>query len=371
MEDRKIRVAITHGDTNGIGYEMIFKTFAEQEMLELCTPIIYGSPKVAAYHRNVLGIQANFSIISKADEAHDGRMNLLTVFEDDVKVDLGKPSDESGAAAVKALERAIEDQKNGLVDAIVAAPVNESTFKKNGKVFNGQSALLESELKSGAKTLRMIIGKKLRLAFATTDIPLKEVSTAITKELIEEKASALYDTLRRDFRITNPRIAVLALNPSIDKDNAQNSEETLIIKPAIEKLESEGKQAFGPYTAEEFFGEAQYAAFDGVLAMYKDQGIIPYRTIEQENGLKLSAALPVIMTQPDMGPEFRKAGKGEAEEQPMRNAIYMAIDIARNRASYDEPLKNPLKKLYHEKRDESEKVRFNIPKKQSKENDAE
>ena len=135
MEDRKIRVAITHGDTNGIGYEMIFKTFAEQEMLELCTPIIYGSPKVAAYHRNVLGIQANFSIISKADEAHDGRMNLLTVFEDDVKVDLGKPSDESGTAAVKALERAIEDQKNGLVDAIVAAPVNESTFKKNGKVF--------------------------------------------------------------------------------------------------------------------------------------------------------------------------------------------------------------------------------------------
>ena len=190
MEDRKIRVAITHGDTNGIGYEMIFKTFAEQEMLELCTPIIYGSPKVAAYHRNVLGIQANFSIISKADEAHDGRMNLLTVFEDDVKVDLGKPSDESGAAAVKALERAIEDQKNGLVDAIVAAPVNESTFKKNGKVFNGQSALLESELKNGAKTLRMIIGKKLRLAFATTDIPLKEVSTAITKELIEEKAAA-------------------------------------------------------------------------------------------------------------------------------------------------------------------------------------
>ena len=371
MEDRKIRVAITHGDTNGIGYELIFKTFAESEMLELCTPIIYGSPKVAAYHRNVLGIQANFSIINKAEEAHDERINLLTVFDRDVKVDIGKPNEESGTCAVKALERAIEDQKKGLVDAIVCAPVSENFFKYKGMALKEQSELLEKELGNGAKALRMIIGKKIRLAFATTDIPLKDVSTAITKQLIEEKATALYDTLKRDFRITNPRIAVLALNPSIDKENNENTEETVIIKPAIDKLESEGKQAFGPYTAEEFFGEAQYTAFDGVLAMYKDQGIIPYRTIEQENGLKLSAAMPVIMTQPDMGPEFRKAGKGEVDEQPMRNAIYMAIDIVRNRSSYEEPLKNPLKKLYHEKRDESEKVRFSIPKKQSKENDEE
>lgn len=371
MEDRKIRVAITHGDTNGIGYELIFKTFAEPEMLELCTPVIYGSPKVAAYHRNVLGIQANFSIINKAEDAHDGRINLLTVFDDDVKVDLGKPSDESGTAAVKALERAIEDQRNELVDAIVGAPVNDSNFKSEGIALNGQSALLEKKLGNSVNTLRMIIGKKIRLAFATTDIPLKDVPSTITKELIEKKAAALYDTLKRDFRITNPRIAVLALNPSIDKEDTKNSEETTIIKPAIEKLESEGKQAFGPYPAEEFFGEAQYTAFDGVLAMFKDQGTIPYRTIEQESGLILSAALPVIMTQPDMGPEFRKAGKGEVDEQPMRNAIYMAIDIARNRSSYDEPLKNPLKKLYHEKRDESEKVRFSIPKKQSKENDEE
>ena len=153
MEDRKIRVAITHGDTNGIGYELIFKTFAEPEMLELCTPVIYGSPKVAAYHRNVLGIQANFSIINKAEDAHDGRINLLTVFDDDVKVDLGKPSDESGTAAVKALERAIEDQRNGLVDAIVGAPVNDSNFKSEGIVLNGQSALLEKKLGNSLKNL--------------------------------------------------------------------------------------------------------------------------------------------------------------------------------------------------------------------------
>lgn len=371
MEDKKIRVALTHGDTNGIGYELIFKTFAEPEMLELCTPIIYGSPKVAAYHRNVLGMQANFSIIDKAEDACDGRINLLTVFEDDVKVDLGKYTEESGTSAIKALRRAIEDQRNGLVDAIVGAPVCEMNFKENDVKFKEQADFLEKELGNDAKALRMIIGKKLRLAYATTDIPLKEVATTITQELIEEKASALYTTLKRDFRITNPRIAVLSLNPSIGKDNEETSEEATIIKPAIEKLESDGKQAFGPYAAEDFFGEGQYTAFDGILAMYKDQGNIAYRTIEQETGLKLSAALPVILTQPDMGTEFRKAGKGEIDEQPMRTAVYLAIDIARNRATFDEPLANPLKKLYHEKRDESEKVRFNIPKKQVKENTAE
>ncbi|RRD02752.1 PdxA family protein [Prevotella sp. OH937_COT-195] len=367
MEDRKIRIAITHGDTNGIGYEMIFKTFAEPEMLELCTPIIYGSPKVAAYHRNVLGIQANFSIIYNAEEACDGRLNLLTVLENDTKVDLGEPTQESGEAAAKALLRAVEDKRKGLVDAIVGAPVCDGNLKSGNAEYKDQTDLMEKETGEGAKALHMIVGKKMRLAFATTDIPLKEVTSAITKELVERKAAALHDTLCRDFRMSNPRIAILAVNPATDNDDNADSEEATILKPAIEKLENEGRQVFGPYTAEQFFGKDQYTAFDGILAMYKDQGTIPYRTIEQENGIKICAAMPVVMTMPDMGPEFRKAGKGEAEEMTMRHAIYLAIDMVRNRADYDEARKDPLKKLYHERRDESEKARFNIPKKQVRE----
>lgn len=367
MEDRKIRIAITHGDTNGIGYEMIFKTFAEPEMLELCTPIIYGSPKVAAYHRNVLDLQANFTIINNAEEACERRLNLLTVFEDDMKVDIGRPTEESGEAAVKALEKAIDDCQNGYVDAIVGAPVCDSNFKVGKTMYGEQTYFLEKKLGGNAKALRMIVGKKMRMAFVTTEMPLKDVAETITQELVEEKAAALHETLLRDFRITNPRIAVLAMNPASANGYDEKMEETTILKPAIEKLEKEGRQVFGPYVAEEFFGEAQYTAFDGILAMYKDQGVIPYRTIEQENGLKMIAAMPVVMTMPDMGPEFRKAGKNEVDEQTMRYAIYSAIDIARNRATYDEAKKDPLKKLYHEKRDESEKVRFNIPKKQVRE----
>ncbi|MDD7317637.1 MAG: 4-hydroxythreonine-4-phosphate dehydrogenase PdxA [Prevotella sp.] len=367
MEDRKIRIAITHGDTNGIGYEMIFKTFAAPEMLELCTPIIYGSPKVAAYHRNVLDLQANFSIINSAEEACDGRLNLLTVLDDDMKVDIGRPTEESGNAAVKALDRAIDDCQSGLVDAIVGAPVGDDNFKTGGMTYDGQTDFLEKKLGSDAKALRMIVGKRLRVAFVTTEIPLKDVPGAITQELVEEKAAALHETLHRDFRINNPRIAVLAMNPTTGNGYEEDMEETTILKPAIEKLEKSGCPAFGPYAAEEFFGEAQYMAFDAILAMYKDQGIVPFRTIEHENGLKIAAAMPVVMTMPDMGAEFRKAGKNEIDEQTMRNAIYSAIDIVRNRADYDDARKDPLKKLYHERRDESEKVRFNIPKKQVRE----
>lgn len=367
MENRKIRIAITHGDTNGTGYELIFKAFAEPGMLELCTPVIYGSPKVAAYHRNVLDVQANFCIINNAEETQDGRLNLLTVLEDDTKVEMGTPTAESGEAAVKALNMAISDCQKGLVDAIAGAPVGESNFRLGNTDCKDQATLLEKTVGEGREALRMIVGKKMRIAFATTDMPLKEVAQAITTGLVEQKAAALHETLLRDFRLSNPRIAILALNPTEESGSGAESEETTILRPAMEKLEADGKQVFGPYPAERFFGEAQYTAFDGILAMYKDQGTIAFRTIEQENGVRVCAAMPVVMTMPDIGPEFRKAGSGEADGQTMRNAIYSAIDMARNRADYDEARKDPLRKLYHERRDESDKARFNITKRKAAE----
>jgi len=358
MEDRKIRVAITHGDTNGIGYEMIFKAFSEPEMLELCTPIIYGSPKVAAYHRNALGLEANFSIINSAEEACDGRINLLPCFDNEVKIDLGIPTPESGEAALKALDRAMTDFRNDAYDVLVSAPICHSNIKGDGFNFKGTDSYIETCLGEGRQGLTLYINRALRIATVTPTLALKEVSSSITQEQIMDKAQLLFNALRRDFRISGPRIAVLALNP-----NGNGTEEENIIKPAIEKLSENGINVFGPYAADNFFGNCNYDAFDAILAMYHDQGIVPLRALSPSDNICLQTGMPIVSTAPYCSSAFSKDSLQYDDENPLRQAIYLAIDVFRNRAEYDEPLGNPLKKLYHERRDDSEKVRFSIPKK--------
>ena len=339
MEERKVRVAITHGDTNGIGYELIFKTFASPEILDLCTPIIYGSPKIAAYHRKALGIESAFSIISSAEEARDGRVNLLTCFEEEVKVELGNKTQEGEQAGAKALKRALEDQKTGAYDVLVMAPLEKNSVVE-------QLGLL------------VMMNENLRVAFATNAIDLKEVAQKITKERVVSKATAIFDMLRRDLRISNPRVAVLALNP-----NADGTEEAEAIVPALQELEASGRQAFGPYPAAKFFGEGMYAAFDAVLAMYHDQGAVPLTTLAADDNIIYVAGLSMPCTAASDDVDYEHAGKGITDENAFRQAIYYAIDAFRNRINYDEPLVNPLPKLYHEKREDGEKVRFAIPKK--------
>ena len=343
MEERKIRVAITHGDTNGIGYEVILKAFEDPTMLELCTPIVYGSPKVASYHRKALGLETQFSIVDKAEEARDGRLNLLTAFDEEVKVEFGTPTDESDTAARKAVARAKEDLQKGLYDVLVQAPMrsNANPGKED-------------------KSLTMMVSDLVRIGLVTTHLPLKDVPGAVTVEKIVDKAAIFFASLRRDFRISNPRIALLALNPQL------GSEEETIIKPAIEQLEKQGIQAFGPYVADDYFGEKMYYDFDGVLAMYDDQGLVPFKTLAVDGGVKLKAGISAICTTPDHGPAFDIAGKGVADEQSMRQAIYTAIDMYRHRIDYDEPLAHPLPKLYHEKREDGEKARFAVRTSQKK-----
>ena len=346
MEERKIRVAITHGDTNGIGYEVILKAFEDPTMLELCTPIVYGSPKVASYHRKALGLETQFSIVDKAEEARDGRLNLLTTFDEEVKVEFGTPTDESDTAARKAVARAKEDLQKGLYDVLVQAPMrsNANPGKED-------------------KSLTMMVSDLVRIGLVTTHLPLKDVPGAVTVEKIVDKAAIFFASLRRDFRISNPRIALLALNPQL------GSEEETIIKPAIEQLEKQGIQAFGPYVADDYFGEKMYYDFDGVLAMYDDQGLVPFKTLAVDGGVKLKAGISAICTTPDHGPAFDIAGKGVADEQSMRQAIYTAIDMYRHRIDYDEPLAHPLPKLYHEKREDGEKARFAVRTPQKKADD--
>ena len=339
MDERKLRIAITHGDTNGIGYELIFKTFAAPEMLELCTPIIYGSPKVASYHRKALNMEAPFSIINSTDDIRDGRLNLLTCFDDDVKVELGTPTAESENAGVKALIKAVEDQKNGLIDGLVLAPLD-----KNQELLRRGLVVLHDE--------------RLRIGMATFDVALKDVAAQISKENIVKRLETLFNMLRRDFLISNPRVAVLNLNP-----NGNGAEEQEALKPAVEQMEKAGLQAFGPYAADDFFGTGKYDAFDAVLAMYYDQAATPFKALVAGCYVVSVAGLPVACSTSGDDAGFAIAGRGEADESSFRHAIYAVIDACRNRARYDEAKSDPLPKLYHEKREDGEKARFAVSKK--------
>jgi len=346
MEERKIRVAITHGDTNGVGYELIFKIFEDPAMLELCTPIVYGSPKVASYHRKALNLETPFSIISSVEEAKPDRLNMLATFDEEVKVEFGQPSDEAMEASRKALKQAMVDVQHGKADVLVMAPDTLPDF-----------------LSREPEVLRLWLAGDLRVALVTNTLAIKDVPEAITKQKVVDKAQILHTSLRRDMRISNPRIAVLSLNPPTDnEEDPWGEEEKEVIILAIAELEQLGIQAFGPYAAESFFGQGSYQKFDGVLAMYYDQGMAPMKTIAQGDAYSLATGMPFVCTSTETGVSYDIAGKGCADESSLRNAIYLAIDVFRHRQDYDRPLGNPLPKLYKEKRDDSEKVRFAVPK---------
>ena len=362
MEERKIRVAITQGDTNGVGYEVILKVFSDPNILELCTPIIYGSPKIASYHRKTLNLDVPYTIINHAEEARDGRVNLLACFDDEIKIEIGQPSQEAGAAALKALDRAMTDYRSELYDVLVTAPINKATIQSPGFHFPGHTEYIETSVGEGQKALMILMNETLRVALVTTHLPIKDIAKAITKEGIIEKATIFHKALKRDFRISSPRIAVLSLNPHAGDNGLLGSEEKDIILPAIEELADKGIQAFGPFAADGFFGSGAYDRFDGVLAMYHDQGLAPFKTIALESGVNYTAGLPIVRTSPDHGTAYDIAGKGIADENSMRQAIFTAIDVFRNRKFYDEPLQNPLPKLFHEKREDGDKARFARPK---------
>ena len=362
MEERKIRVAITQGDTNGVGYEVILKVFSDPNILELCTPIIYGSPKIASYHRKALNLEVPYTIINHAEEARDGRVNLLACFDDEIKIEMGQPSQEAGAAALKALDRAMTDYRSELYDVLVTAPINKATIQSPGFHFPGHTEYIETSVGEGEKALMILMNETLRVALVTTHLPIKDIAKAITKEGIVEKATIFHKALKRDFRISSPRIAVLSLNPHAGDNGLLGSEEKDIILPAIEELADKGIQAFGPFAADGFFGSGAYDHFDGVLAMYHDQGLAPFKTIALESGVNYTAGLPIVRTSPDHGTAYDIAGKGIADENSMRQAIFTAIDVFRNRQFYDEPLQNPLPKLFHEKREDGDKARFARPK---------
>ena len=359
MEDnRRIKVGITHGDINGVGYEVILKAFSDPTMFELCTPIVYGSPKVAAYHRKAMDIQTAFSIINSTEEVQDGRLNILSCTEDELKVELTKPTAEAGKAALDALERALADYREGLIDVLVTAPINKHTIQSETFQFPGHTEYIEERVGDGSKALMILVKDDFRVALVTGHIPVREIASTITKELIMEKMEIFHRSLKTDFGIDNPRIAVFSLNPHAGDNGLIGSEEAEVIIPAMKEMMTKGVLCFGPYPADGFMGSGNFCHFDGILAMYHDQGLAPFKALAMDEGVNFTAGLPIVRTSPAHGTAYDIAGQGVASENSFRQAIYMAIDVHRNRIFEKEIHARPLRKQYYEKRDDSDTLKL-------------
>lgn len=359
MEKRKIRIGITHGDINGVGYEVILKTFSNPDMLELCTPVVYGSAKVATYHRKALALpNITFTSINSATEADPNKLNIVNCTDDDVKVELSVSTPEAGKAALDALRRAVEDYRNGLIDVIVTAPINKNNIQCDDFKFTGHTEFFEAELGEGHKSLMILVKDDLRMALATNHVPVSEISKVLTKDVLKEKLELFNTSLIKDFGISAPKIAVLALNPHAGDGGLIGKEEIEIIKPVIDELKGENMFCFGPFPADGFMGAGTYKHFDGIMAMYHDQGLAPFKVLAMDSGVNFTAGLPVVRTSPAHGTAYDITGKGIASEDSFREAVYMAIDIFRYRAMDKEASANPLRKQYYEKKDDSDKLKL-------------
>ena len=360
MEERLVKVGITHGDINGIGYEVILKTLSDTRIAELCTPVIYGSSKIAAYHRKVLELPAvNLSIIAQAEDAGANRVNIINCVDDETKVELCQSTTAAGEAAYLALEAAVTDLKRGAVDVLVTAPINKHNIQNEQFHFPGHTEYLEQCFGGlGKKALMILMKDDLRVALVTGHIPVREIASAITKELIQEKLLVFNRALKQDFGIGAPRIAVLSLNPHAGDEGLLGTEEQEVIIPAIKELAGKGILCYGPYPADGFMGSGNFTHFDGILAMYHDQGLAPFKSLAMDEGVNYTAGLPVVRTSPAHGTAYDIAGKGIASEDSFRQAVYVAIDVFRNRMREQEAHANPLRKQYYERRDDSDKLKL-------------
>jgi 4-hydroxythreonine-4-phosphate dehydrogenase len=344
METEKIIIGITHGDINGIGYEVILKTLADSRMLETFVPVIYGSSKVAAYHRKNLDIQGlNLNVVNTIEEINTKRVNIVNCVDDEIKVELGTSTEEAGKAALIALERATEDLKKGALQALVTAPINKKNIQSATFKFPGHTEYLEKKFGSETPALMMLVNDVMRVAVVTGHIPVNSIVAELTEKLIVDKLIVLNKSLKKDFSIGRPRIAVLGLNPHAGDEGVIGNEEKTVIIPAMKKADELGIICSGPYPADGFFGSGNFSKFDAVLAMYHDQGLIAFKTVSMDTGVNYTAGLPVIRTSPDHGTAYDIAGKNTASEESFRQALYMAYDVYQNRAWNDEISANPLK----------------------------
>ena len=327
----KIKIGISLGDFNGIGPEVILKTLADNRILNYCSPVIYGSGQIVNKMRKSLGLE-NFSFqqYKTADALENKRVNVINCWDEDYELYLGKPTPESGKAALLSLQAACQDLKKGLLDGLVTAPIDKDNIQAEDFSFPGHTEFLTSYFES-PESLMFLVSEKLRVATVTGHIPLKEVAQRLTPELLIVKLSLLLGSLKKDFGIQKPRVAVLGLNPHAGEKGLLGREEEEIIYPAINQLKNKGHLVFGPYPADGFFGTGHYRQVDAVLAMYHDQGLIPFKTIAGGEGVNYTAGLQFVRTSPDHGTAYDIAGKNLAQETSFREALFLACDIIRKR----------------------------------------
>ncbi|MDR2684796.1 MAG: 4-hydroxythreonine-4-phosphate dehydrogenase PdxA [Prevotellaceae bacterium] len=340
-----LKIGITHGDINGVSYEIILKAFSNPRMLELCIPIIYGSPKVIAFYRKMFDFNINFSIVHSAAEANSKRLYVVNCCPDEIKVEVGKQTAEAGKYALNALETAAADWKTGVIDAMVTAPINKSTIQSDKFHFPGHTEYLESA--AGGQSIMILLANSVRVALTTNHVPVQKISYYLTKELIVKKLKVLNKSLVQDFSITCPRIAVLGLNPHSSDNGLLGDEEEKIIKPAIDEANYQGITCTGPLSADGFWGSGAFANYDAILAMYHDQGLSPFKALFQDLGVNYTAGLPFVRTSPAHGTAYNLAGKNIANPSSFLQAVYLAIDVVKNRARHKEASANPLKVEKH------------------------
>lgn len=351
-----IRVGITHGDFNGIGYEVIVKALIEEDITELCTPVIFGSSELLNQVRKDVGAETfRFTAVRSASGAQAGRINVVDVCRKGLEMTPGHPSKEAGEAAVEALSAACDALESGEIDFLVTAPINKKTAYSDSFPFPGHTEYLEQRLggEEGKATM-ILFDDHMRVALVTTHKALREVPDAITKQSVKDTIIKLDSALRQDFRMDKPRIAVLSLNPHNGDNGLLGAEEIREIIPAVAESVAEGVLAFGPFAADGFFGNGDALKYDGIVAMYHDQGLAPFKALAGEYGVNYTAGLPYVRTSPDHGTGYNIAGKNQADATSMRQAIYQGIDLVRNRRDHERATSNPLPRMKPERKQQNQ-----------------
>ena len=338
----KIKVGISIGDLNGIGSEIVLKTFEDSRMLELCTPVIFASAKTITFIKKKLNYDITFQGIEDASQAIDNKLNVVNVWKENVNIAFGEETSEAGKYAFESLKAATEALKKEDIDVLVTAPINKHNIQSEEFKFPGHTDYLAKEL--GGESLMFMVTDTLRIGLLTDHVAVKDVASAITPDLIEKKIRIIYNSLQQDFKIRKPKVAVLGINPHSGDNGVIGNEDEEVTKPTLEKIRNSGKLVFGPYSADSFFGSSNYKNFDAVLAAYHDQGLIPFKTLSFGSGVNFTAGLNRVRTSPDHGTAYEIAGKDQANHHSFKEAVFKAIDIFRNRQEYMELTSNVLKK---------------------------
>ncbi|MBO0330842.1 4-hydroxythreonine-4-phosphate dehydrogenase PdxA [[Muricauda] lutisoli] len=341
-ENQKIKLGISIGDINGIGCEVALKTFEDPRMLEFCTPVIFASNKTISQQIKDLGIDLKFNGVRDAGQALEGKVNIVNVWKEVPKIEYGQATKEGGDFAIRSLRAAVAALKENKIDVLVTAPINKNNIQSEDFKFPGHTDFLAQELEG--ESLMFMVTHELRVGLLTDHIAVKDVAKAITPKLIKNKVATMEKSLKMDFGIRRPKIAMLGINPHSGDSGTIGEEDDKILKPTIKELFNKGTLVYGPYSADSFFGSNSHQNFDAVLAAYHDQGLIPFKTLSFGKGVNYTAGLDKVRTSPDHGTAYEIAGKGKADESSFKEAVFTAIQVFRNRAEYLELTKNPLQK---------------------------